>query len=81
MISPQQILMCLGFFTLTENFNASIIKEKDSVVCSHAQILHKMGLSQCIGPKFQIVARLVLYYLLSQTRVPEGLQFAEIIPN
>lgn len=81
MISPQQTLICLGFLSpLTENFNTSIIKEKNSVVCSHAQILNKMGSSQYIGPKFQIVARLVLCYLLIQNRVPEGLEFAEIIP-
>lgn len=40
-----------------------------------------MGLSQYIGSKFQIVTWPVLCYLLSQNRVPEGLQFVEIIPN
>ncbi|KAF4801111.1 hypothetical protein TURU_037521 [Turdus rufiventris] len=74
-------LVKLKEYREAENFNASIIKEKNSVVSSHAQILNKMGLSQYIGPKFQIVARFVLCYLSSQNRVTEGLQYAEIIPN
>lgn len=53
-----------AFPPLTENFNASIIKEKNNAICSHMKILNKMGPSQYIGPKFHIVARLVLHYLL-----------------